>query len=130
MKPMCSKPNEKTMRLDHNKYRNMSAGDLNLSQLDIHSHDIYVLNRETIHNHDRDGDKEHETLMWFTQLKDALKALETYLEKEYGNNYKTDVFESVRTYTGADYCGNIMIEAIDLEGDETLLWIQCVPMGT
>jgi hypothetical protein len=86
----------------------------------------YLLQLEEVHNHDRDGETDHETVASFEMLDDAVAAMHAYLEDEYGPDLE-DVFESVVTQRDAAFCGGVQVEAVGLEGDVMRLWIQEVP---
>ena len=89
----------------------------------------YVLQLETHHNHD-DGGVDHESLGVFGTLEGAVAAMRAYLPSEFGDEYETDVFESVDEEPDECSSCGFAVVAVDMEGDVLRLWIQGVSKKT
>ena len=86
----------------------------------------YVLQCETVHYHS-DCPSDFETIAYYkSEMPDVRLAVHEYLVSEYGEDYKTAVFESVDTTLDKDYIGGVIIEATDMEGDILRFWLQIV----
>ena len=92
---------------------------------------FYVLKCETAHYHDDTGVSQ-EVIGVFPSMELALEAMQRYLPDEYGEDFEDEVFESVETLRDGDAeecCGGVMIEAVDMEGDVTRLWVEEMRKG-
>ena len=90
----------------------------------------YVLQCEIIHFHS-DCPSDFETIVYYksseiSDIPDVRLAVHEYLVSEYGEDYKTAVFDSVDTTLDKDHIGGYIIEATDMEGDILRFWLQMV----
>lgn len=72
-----------------------------------------------------DGETEFETIATFaSEPDDPVRAIRDHLADEYGNDYETDVFESVVVYKDDERCCGVLVEVTDMEGDVSRYWYQ------
>jgi hypothetical protein len=67
-----------------------------------------------------------ETIAHYRTIPDVALAVHEHLVREFGDDYKSDVFESVETYRDDAHCGGVLVEATDMEGDTLRFWLQPV----